>query len=351
MVKSMAIEVAPKGVRANMVSPGTILEDGNTWGRQRDAGTERYKRMLARNPDGPHGHAAGSGGAVVFLAGTPASFVSGINMIVDGAIDGAGAVLSAAHALAAGRPAGRGRHGGRVPCRQGAAVDSVDPRGAGREPAPGRLAAVDHQPDHGAGRHGDRAHRRPLRPSPAGPARHRRSASLASLLGAFAGSVEPCWSARVFEGLGFIAVVGRPPDAAAAHRHAGRSAARHDVLDDLHAGRRRHDDADRGHRPARHLVAHRLAGRLRRLRRSCCSPCCCARCRGANSIRCRPAAGRCCTKWRRWRPAAGRSPSRSASAPMPAAGSPSSASCRPCRSSGWASRPRPRPSSRRWSPS
>ena len=48
--------------------------------------------------------------------------------------------------------------------------------------------------------------------------------------------------------------------------------------------------------------------------------------------------------------AADRSPSRSASAPIPAAGSPSWASCRPCRSSGWASRPRPPPSSRRWSP-
>ena len=47
MVKSLAIEMAPKGVRANMVSPGTILEDGNTWGRQRDAGAERYTRMLA----------------------------------------------------------------------------------------------------------------------------------------------------------------------------------------------------------------------------------------------------------------------------------------------------------------
>ena len=60
LIKSLAIDMAPKGVRANMVSPGTILEDGNTWGRQRDAGAERYKRMLARNPTRPHGHAAGS---------------------------------------------------------------------------------------------------------------------------------------------------------------------------------------------------------------------------------------------------------------------------------------------------
>ena len=83
---SLAIDLAPKGVRVNMVSPGTIIEDGNTWGRQRDAGAERYKRMLARNPTGRMGTPQEVAAAVVFLAGTPASFVTGINFIVDGAI-------------------------------------------------------------------------------------------------------------------------------------------------------------------------------------------------------------------------------------------------------------------------
>jgi 3-oxoacyl-[acyl-carrier protein] reductase len=86
MVKSIAIEAAPKGVRVNMVSPGTILEDGNTWGRQRDAGAERYKRMLARNPMGRMGTPQEVAAAVVFLAGAQASFISGINFIVDGAL-------------------------------------------------------------------------------------------------------------------------------------------------------------------------------------------------------------------------------------------------------------------------
>ncbi len=86
MVKSMAIELAPKGLRVNMVSPGTILEDGNTWGRQRDAASERYKRSLARNPTGRMGTPQEVASAVVFLAGAPASFITGINMVVDGAI-------------------------------------------------------------------------------------------------------------------------------------------------------------------------------------------------------------------------------------------------------------------------
>jgi 3-oxoacyl-[acyl-carrier protein] reductase len=85
-VKSLSIEMAPKGVRVNMVSPGSILEDGNTWGRQRDAGSERYQRTLARNPMGRMGTPQEVAACVAFIAGAPASFVSGVNFIVDGAI-------------------------------------------------------------------------------------------------------------------------------------------------------------------------------------------------------------------------------------------------------------------------
>ena len=85
-VKSLSIEMAPKGVRVNMVSPGSILEDGNTWGRQRDADSERYRKTLARNPMCRMGTPQEVAACVAFLAGTPASFVSGANFIVDGAI-------------------------------------------------------------------------------------------------------------------------------------------------------------------------------------------------------------------------------------------------------------------------
>jgi 3-oxoacyl-[acyl-carrier protein] reductase len=84
-MKGLSIDLAPK-VRVNMVSPGSIFEEGNTWGRQKDAGAERYTRTLARNPMGRMGTPQEVAACVVFLAGEPASFVSGTNFIVDGAI-------------------------------------------------------------------------------------------------------------------------------------------------------------------------------------------------------------------------------------------------------------------------
>jgi 3-oxoacyl-[acyl-carrier protein] reductase len=85
-MKTLAIEGASKGVRANMVSPGSIIDDGNSWDRQRAQDTERYKRALARNPMGRMGTPQEVANCVVFLAGAPASFVTGTNLIVDGAI-------------------------------------------------------------------------------------------------------------------------------------------------------------------------------------------------------------------------------------------------------------------------
>ena len=85
-VKSLSIEMAPKGVRVNMVSPGTIYEEGNGWGREHAANSDRYARFLAKNPMGRMGKPEEVAAAVAFLAGAPASFISGVNFVVDGAI-------------------------------------------------------------------------------------------------------------------------------------------------------------------------------------------------------------------------------------------------------------------------
>ena len=86
LVKSLAIDLAPKGVRVNMVSPGTIIEDGNTWGRQRDANTQRYQDSMKRNPTGRMGTPQEIANTVVFLASERSSFTTGANIMIDGAI-------------------------------------------------------------------------------------------------------------------------------------------------------------------------------------------------------------------------------------------------------------------------
>ena len=107
---------------------------------------------------------------------------------------------------------------------------------------------------------------------------------MASVLGAFAGSVDALLVGRFFEGLGFIAVVVAIPTLVLRIARPADQRLAMTLVDVLHAGRRRLDDADRGGRPARHVVAHRLAGRRRRLGRSCSRRCCCAPCRATSSI-------------------------------------------------------------------
>jgi 3-oxoacyl-[acyl-carrier protein] reductase len=51
-VKSLARHLAPKGIRANVVSPGTTLFEGGFWDEVRLNEPERFARNIARNPLG-----------------------------------------------------------------------------------------------------------------------------------------------------------------------------------------------------------------------------------------------------------------------------------------------------------
>ena len=130
MIKSMAIELAPKGIRANMVSPGTILEDGNTWGRQRDAASERYKRS-ARAQSRPAAWARRRkwpAPSCSWPARRPRSSPASTWWSTAPSPRGCSTDANP-YAVAAGRPAGGGRHDRGLPGRQGAARAAVDPRG------------------------------------------------------------------------------------------------------------------------------------------------------------------------------------------------------------------------------
>jgi 3-oxoacyl-[acyl-carrier protein] reductase len=85
-VSNLAHEFAGVNIRANTVSPGMIYFEDGVWGVREREQPEIFKASLARNPMGRMGTPQEVANAAVFLASPRASFVTGTNLVVDGAI-------------------------------------------------------------------------------------------------------------------------------------------------------------------------------------------------------------------------------------------------------------------------
>jgi len=85
-VKGLAKDFAPRKIRANAVAPGMVYFEGGIWNRIENDDPEAYRAALARNPMGRMAVPQDVANAVVFLSSPRASFISGINMVVDGAM-------------------------------------------------------------------------------------------------------------------------------------------------------------------------------------------------------------------------------------------------------------------------
>ena len=85
-VKGLARNLAGKGVRINMVSPGNVYFKGGVWNMVEERTPEVFRAMLSFNPTGRMGTPAEVANAVVFLASPRASFITGTNLIIDGAL-------------------------------------------------------------------------------------------------------------------------------------------------------------------------------------------------------------------------------------------------------------------------
>lgn len=82
----LAHTLAPKGVRANTVSPGNIYIEDGIWGDIERGHPEVFKKQMALNPMGRMGKAEEIADVVAFVASERAAFVSGSNLTVDGAL-------------------------------------------------------------------------------------------------------------------------------------------------------------------------------------------------------------------------------------------------------------------------
>jgi NAD(P)-dependent dehydrogenase (short-subunit alcohol dehydrogenase family) len=84
--QGVAYTYAGKGIRANTVSPGNTYFPGGVWPSIERDDPELFASALALNPTGRMATPQEVANAVVFLSSSAASFITGTNLVVDGAL-------------------------------------------------------------------------------------------------------------------------------------------------------------------------------------------------------------------------------------------------------------------------
>jgi NAD(P)-dependent dehydrogenase (short-subunit alcohol dehydrogenase family) len=84
--KGLSFQLAPKNIRVNTLSPGNTYFPGGVWEKIEHGNPDLYKQALALNPTGRMGKPEEIARGVVFLASPAASFITGTNLVVDGAL-------------------------------------------------------------------------------------------------------------------------------------------------------------------------------------------------------------------------------------------------------------------------
>jgi 3-oxoacyl-[acyl-carrier protein] reductase len=83
--RTLARDLAPFGIRANTVSPGSIMFEGGGWARRRASHPEEIADFIARDmPRGRFGTPEEIADVTVFLCSDRASLISGADINVDG---------------------------------------------------------------------------------------------------------------------------------------------------------------------------------------------------------------------------------------------------------------------------
>jgi NAD(P)-dependent dehydrogenase (short-subunit alcohol dehydrogenase family) len=83
-LRSFVRRAAPRGVRANAISPGVIYCEGGYWPWAEENRPDLFREAVAGTPLGRLGRPEDIAEAALFLAGPSAGFVTGANLVVDG---------------------------------------------------------------------------------------------------------------------------------------------------------------------------------------------------------------------------------------------------------------------------
>jgi 3-oxoacyl-[acyl-carrier protein] reductase len=83
--KSLAVALAPQGIRVNTVAPGSIEFPGGLWEQAKHGNPDFYNAVLKTIPRGRMGTPEEVADVVTFLVSERASWVTGVCLTVDGA--------------------------------------------------------------------------------------------------------------------------------------------------------------------------------------------------------------------------------------------------------------------------
>ena len=84
--QGLAFQLAGKNIRANTLSPGNTYFPGGVWETIETDNPALFAQAMALNPTGRMGKPEEMARPAVFLASPAASFVTGTNLVVDGAL-------------------------------------------------------------------------------------------------------------------------------------------------------------------------------------------------------------------------------------------------------------------------
>jgi meso-butanediol dehydrogenase / (S,S)-butanediol dehydrogenase / diacetyl reductase len=93
--KSLATEYGKNGIRANMVSPGTIRTESPSWQKRQALDPDVFEKLARWYPVGRVGRPEDIAAAIAFLAADEAAFVNGANLVVDGGLTAGNAPMIA----------------------------------------------------------------------------------------------------------------------------------------------------------------------------------------------------------------------------------------------------------------